>query len=184
MICTNDDSIAKKIRAFINHGEMSGYNCGLNLRMTEYTAAMAISQLMRVESLVQGRIHQAESFIRAVKDFKWVKPPVTRLNCTHSYYLVPFQIVADQTELFRDRDLLVDALCAEGLPMVKGYVQPLNRLLAFQNSSGQSSVADRLHDQTLFYFSNCEWTLDASQLDAVTDVFAKVGRAIVRGDLQ
>ena len=42
-ICvTDDDGLADRLRGCINHGELSGMDIGLNLRMTEVTAAIAI----------------------------------------------------------------------------------------------------------------------------------------------
>ncbi len=182
VICTNDNGLAKKLRGFVNHGELKGGSCGLNLRMTEYTAAMAISQLMRGDGLVASRVTQAQSLIAAASPFKWLKGPVTRANCTHSFYVVPFQY--QRLAGFPHRNNVVKAIAAEGLPLVAGYGPPINRLNCFQNSVGKSTVADRLHDENLLYFSNCEWSLDASHTHHLVNVFDKIERAIAKGDFQ
>src|SRR5262252_8627240 len=61
-ICvTNDDDLALRIRRFINHGELDGADkVGLNLRMTEVAAAIALTQLRRANELISSRIEQAE----------------------------------------------------------------------------------------------------------------------------
>jgi len=55
-VCTtNSSDLDVKLRAAMNHGEMRGSIVGLNLRMTEVTAAMALAQLKKANGIVESR---------------------------------------------------------------------------------------------------------------------------------
>lgn len=161
VVTTDDDTLADKLRAFINHGEMRAENVGLNLRMTEYTAAMAISQLSRVEEIVDGRVSQAEAVIEAM-DAEYLTSPVTREGCTHVYYNTAFKY--DAKKLGLPREKFVAVMAAEGIPLVAGYVTPLYRLKAFEKYTRSCPVAEELHDKTMVYWSNCEWSPSKEQI--------------------
>ncbi len=53
---TNDDELAVRMRAFINHGENSNGRLGLNLRMPELCASVALTQLRKAEGLLHDPI--------------------------------------------------------------------------------------------------------------------------------
>lgn len=55
MVCTNDDSIAKKVRHLKNHCMVKPYehdNIGWNFRMTNLQAALGLAQLERIDELI------------------------------------------------------------------------------------------------------------------------------------
>lgn len=163
VVVTNERHLADKVRAIINHGEMASQEPGLNLRMTEYTAAIALSQLGRIEELVQGRVDQATKLQMALEPFSWIKPQKVREGCTHVYYVWPFKY--DEADLGLPRSAMVKALAAEGFPLVEGYVDPLYRLRWFQSSLREPCpVAEQMHDKDLVYFENCGWSPTDEQI--------------------
>ncbi len=84
---TNNAELAKKMREAMNHGEMRGGILGLNLRMTEVTAAMAYEQLQKAEHIIESRIDFAEAVsYHAKKKGLPITPPVRRDGCDHVYY--------------------------------------------------------------------------------------------------
>ena len=181
IVCTNDNDLALRLRGFVNHGELyKGGEIGLNLRMTEINAAIAIAQLNKVEQIVADRVAQAEKLINALKHIDWITPPVTREGCTHVYYVVPFKYEKVNGV---HRDKVVEALNKEGVPLVAGYVTPLNRLNAFK-SYMDYSVADKMHDHELFYFSNCEWSPTDREIVLIAEAFDKVDKALQSGELK
>jgi dTDP-4-amino-4,6-dideoxygalactose transaminase len=178
VICTQDDGLAKEMRGFINHGELSGGKVGLNLRATEITAAIGISQLARSTELIGKRVDQAEKLIAKIAKIaktNWLTPPVVRDGCTHVYYMVPFRYV--RSEGMPHRNVVVDALVAEGVPLVKGYVTPLNRMKQFVNEIPPEDVSSRMHYDEMICFSNCEWSPTDTQIDLIGEAFAKVSNA-------
>src|SRR6202043_3689849 len=113
------NTLARKLREAMNHGEMRGGILGLNLRMTEVTAAMARVQLKKAPEIMKSRKHLAERLSYEVLQqdipIKW---PSRRENCVHSFYcwagLLKEEPKGDIPAPFR-----------------RGYLHPLYRLPAF-----------------------------------------------------
>jgi dTDP-4-amino-4,6-dideoxygalactose transaminase len=174
ILVTNDDTLASRLRGFINHGELQAITdgqVGLNLRMTEVTAAIALAQLERADEIIGGRVEQAEAIIKAIGNIPGIKPPYVRSECKHVYYTIPFLIENKRAEF-------VKALAAEGVPLVEGYVAPLYRLPALSKYARKCPVAEDLHDRRLFYFSNCEWSPTKDQIRQIGNAFQKVAEGI------
>lgn len=171
IIVTNDDALADKMRDFINHGEVNGGPIGLNLRMTEATAAIAKKQLRYGPEIIRGRIEQAEAIIAAIGDIPGLRPPVVREGCRHVYYTIPFLIDGGRPQFCA-------ALKAQGVPIVEGYVEPLYNLPAFNRFWRHCPVADSLHGQRLFYIENCRWDFSPGQVKEIGDAFKRAAEEI------
>ena len=164
-VCTtDDDELAARMRAFINHGEHVSDRIGLNLRMPEVCAAIARVQLRRGKEIIGGRVEQAEAIIAAIGDIPGLRPPVVREGCTHVYYAIPFLVEKNRAEFCA-------ALRAEGVPIVEGYVDPLYRMPAFSQFARPCPVAEDLHDRRLLYIENCAWDLTPEQIKQVGEAF-------------
>lgn len=186
VVVTDDDEIADDIRKLINHGEMFGGPRGLNLRMPEVCAAVAVAQFDRVEEIVQERIDQAMNIKIAIFTETWVHGPAQRLNTKNVYYMLPMLYEPHRWPIpdkGSHRDFVVDALMAEGVPLVKGYVEPINQLWTFRKEASEMPKASELHNHTLFQFSNCEWSPTREQIVQFGDAFKKVGDALRDGSL-
>lgn len=171
-ICTtDDDDLAAAMRRFINHGENEGGRVGLNLRMPEVCAAIALVQLERGRDIVGRRVEQAEAIIAAIGDIPGLLPPVVRDGCTHVYYTVPFLVEKSRLEFCA-------ALRAEGVPIIEGYVPPLYRMPAFCEFARPCPVAEDLHDRRLFYFENCAWDPTTEQIRQIGDAFQRAAEVL------
>tara|TARA_R110000868_G_scaffold5117_3_gene31631 strand:- start:933 stop:2105 length:1173 start_codon:yes stop_codon:yes gene_type:complete len=177
VVVTRDADLAHAVRNFINHGEMAGDRVGLNLRMTEYTAAIACSQLGKIDELVGVRAEQAKK-IRVALDgvAPWLKMTKVRRGCRHVYYMLPFLLELPEGV---SREAVLTALKAEGFPVEGGYVKPLYHLPAFAQT-GICSVAEELHTKTLMTFSNCEWSPTNDQIQQFAEAVYKVDKLLVR----
>jgi perosamine synthetase len=183
MVVTDDDALAEKIRAFINHGENVGDAIGLNLRMPEVCAAIGLAQLRAGKILVARRVDQAEAILRAIGPIRGIRQPVLRYGCTHVYYTIPFLMnfragTADSDVNVinfqrRNRELFCATLREEGIPIVEGYVEPLYRLPPFKPYARHCPVAEDLQDQRLFYFENCAWDLTPAEIKKVGEAFRR-----------
>lgn len=167
MIVTDDDELAMKLRNFINHGEVVGDQIGLNLRMPELCAAVAMAQLRRGRGIIAERVEQAEAILDAIGVIPFLRPPVVRADCTHVYYTIPFVIENSWRWAF------CHSLQNEGIPIVQGYVPPLYRLPAFERFATSCPVAEDLHDRGLFYIENCAWTFAREQIKQIGDGFKR-----------
>jgi len=172
VIVTDDDDLAARMRAFINHGEHAGPEIGLNLRMPEVCAAIALVQLRRGESIIQGRIDQATAILAAIGDIPGIVPPVTRPRCRHVYYTIPFLIEDRRAEFCA-------ALRAAGVPIVEGYVPPLYRMPAFARFALPCPVAEDLHDRRLLYFENCAHDVTMAQAEQIGAAFRKAAEKVL-----
>lgn len=176
MIVTDDDALADKMRAFINHGEVGGGAIGLNLRMTEVCAAIALVQLGRAKEIIASRIEQAEAILAAIGDIPGLRPPVVREGCQHVYYTIPF-LLKENAKL--DRLFFCSALAAQGVPTVTGYVPPLYRLPAFSAYARPCPVAEDLHDRRLFYIENCRYSFTPEQIKGIGEAFKRAAEKVL-----
>src|SRR5882762_3946647 len=127
IVVTDDDALAYAVRNFINHGELAGDAPGLNLRMTEVTAAIAQRQLMKGPEIVEGRVELALQLNDCINGLPYLRKPVVIERCRHVYYAWPI-LVDDTPEKVMAFRL---AMNAEGVPL-RAYSMPLYRLPAFR----------------------------------------------------
>lgn len=132
VIVTDDSALAERLQLIRNHGEVvvkdKGVEnivnmVGFNYRMTEIEAAIGVEQLARLPRLLKARVEAAEYLTAHLKPLPGIRTPVTRNGVHHGYYR--YAIRFDEKQLGVSRDRFVDALNAEGIPMVKGYTEPL-----------------------------------------------------------
>lgn len=132
VVVTNDDNLADRLALIRNHGEVVVKDkgtedivnlVGFNYRMTEIEAAIGIEQLKKLPSLHPPRVRCADFLTERLKNFPGLKTPVVREGVVHGYYRYALRFDEKVVGVCRDR--FVDALNAEGIPMVKGYTEPL-----------------------------------------------------------
>jgi dTDP-4-amino-4,6-dideoxygalactose transaminase len=189
IVVTDDDDLAARMRAFINHGEHVSDRIGLNLRMPEVCAAIAMVQLRRGEQIVQSRIDQATAILAAIGNIPGLRMPIVRKGCRHVYYTIPFLL--DMRTGTADSDVnaiylqanrrakFCAALRAEGVPIIEGYVPPLYQMPAFAKFARPCPVAEDLHDRRLFYFENCAHDVTLAQAEEIGDAFRKAAEQVL-----
>ena len=139
-ICTtNDPTLAQRMQMIRNHAEavveQANVNdlvnmIGFNLRMTELSAAVGISQMNNLEHHVSERTNFAQKLSNSLETLAGIEVPKVRADCTHSFY--NWVAKYDASALGIPRKLFVRALKAEGVPCFEGYVKPLYLLPTFQ----------------------------------------------------
>ena len=128
-IIGNDDEVMDKVMSYHNCGRpygsvkrTSGYPIiGTNRRMTEYQAAVGLSQIKRLEKDTQRRNENAEYLTSRIKDIPGIVPHKLYDGVTRAaYHLYPFRY---KKEYFNNapRDKFLAALRAEGVPCSGGY---------------------------------------------------------------
>jgi len=132
VVVTDDPGFADRLALIRNHGEVvvkdKGVDdivnlIGFNYRMTEIEAAIGIEQLKKLPSLHAPRVKCADFLTAHLKDMPGLKTPVVKPGVVHGYYRYALRF--DEGVVGVPRDRFVDALNAEGIPMVKGYTEPL-----------------------------------------------------------
>ena len=136
---TSDEELARRMRAIRNHGEnVVGLNgsddltnmVGLNLRMTELSAAVARAQLSRIDDSVEKRAQMGRMLNELVGVLPGIRVPRPREDSTHVYYI--WALDFDESVVGVSRSAFGKALAAEGVPHFMGYVKPLYTLRTFQ----------------------------------------------------
>jgi perosamine synthetase len=199
MCVTNDDDLATRLRLIRNHGE----NCtdmldggaitnmvGMNLRMTEMSAAVGRVQLAAADAHVEARESIANRLTEGLQGLEGLSPPVTRDGCRHNFYVWMMKI--DEAKLGLSRALFSEALSAEGFPHATGYVAPLYRLPMFRKriALGRDGwpftlserryddlhcpVTEDMHNRRALLFEPCAYDLDDADVDRLIAAVRKV----------
>lgn len=134
MITTHDPKLAQKMRVFRNHGittdhrqraEQGGFfyemvDLGYNYRLTDFQAALGISQLKKLAGWVEKRQAIAQMYDAAFAQIKGVAPLAVRSGVSHAYHLYMVQL--ELKILTADRAAIFQALRAEGIGVNVHYI--------------------------------------------------------------
>jgi perosamine synthetase len=134
MITTDDAEMAQKMRVFRNHGittdhrqraEQGGFfyemvDLGFNYRLTDFQAALGISQLRKLPGWVTRRQEIARQYDRAFAEMDGVVPLTVREDVEHGYHL--YMVQFELEKLQADRAEIFSALRAEGIGVNVHYI--------------------------------------------------------------
>lgn len=199
MCVTDDDDLATRLKLIRNHGE----NCtdmlgsgpianmvGMNLRMTEMSAAVGRVQLANADAHVEARERIAKRLTDGLRGLEGLTPPVTRDGCRHNFYV--WMMKVDENALGLSRALFSEALSAEGFPHATGYVAPLYRLPMFREriAIGRDGwpftltdrtyddlhcpVTEDMHNRRALLFEPCAYDLSDADIDKMIAAVRKV----------
>lgn len=203
ILVTNDDNYAERLQLIRNHAEaviqsddpeklnnMLGYN----FRMGEIEAAIASVQLNKLKPRIESRQQAAEQLTKGLSDLKGLTPPMVADNCSHVYYVYGFKLDIDTLGI--SRELLLDALRAEGVPGLLAGYQNLHLLPMFRQKIAYGSkgfpwnsphtdstieykpglcpVAEELHEKSFFGLNWCMHEYTSSDVEKIIAAFKKV----------
>jgi len=127
LIVTDDDAAAAQMRALRNQGRAPGDTwlshtfLGYNYRMDELSAALGVSQLARLEELLQKRQRVADWYARGLQGIAGIEAPQLVPSTTRVSWFVYVVRVAPGI----DRQALADRLAERGIP-VRPYFLPIH----------------------------------------------------------
>ncbi|NMB67695.1 MAG: DegT/DnrJ/EryC1/StrS family aminotransferase [Chloroflexi bacterium] len=127
LIVTDDDAAAAQMRALRNQGRAPGDTwlshtfLGYNYRMDELSAALGVSQLARLEELLQKRQRVADWYARGLQGIAGVEAPQLVPSTTRVSWFVYVIRIAPGI----DRQALADRLAERGIP-VRPYFLPIH----------------------------------------------------------
>jgi dTDP-4-amino-4,6-dideoxygalactose transaminase len=131
-LLTNNEALIRSARSFHNNGRGFGdssfsyIGTGLNLRMTEFQAALLAEQLTRLDEQSRTRESNAKYLSGLLDSIGGVTPAKQYDGCTrNAYHLYMFRYDAAAFDGL-PRDKFLKAMKAEGIPCSGGY-QPLHR---------------------------------------------------------
>lgn len=131
VVLTDSQTLAEKMSLFRNHGEVIvdsldmsdiANTAGLNLRMTEMEAAVALEQFKKLPILNKQRQELAECLDQSISDIPFLEAPLVRETNGHVYYMYALKFDAEKAGF--SRDAFVAAMLAEGFFVRGGYLRP------------------------------------------------------------
>ena len=196
---TDDDGLAQRLQMLRNHGENMTEAweldditnmVGMNLRMTELSAAIGLCQLDRLDEHVDRRERLARTLSDGTRDLEGWTVPAVREGCRHNYY--EWVVRYDAETMGVSRELFSKALAAEGFPHFTAYLAPLYRLPLFQERKaigpdgfpftltertypdGLCPVTERLHEREAILFEPCAFDVDEATAEKLVAAVRKV----------
>lgn len=172
MILVSDPELAMRCRLIMNHAEsvvndhkednffIKTYKdlLGLNLRMTEFQAAIAREQLKKLNSNINTRIHNVNFLNKMLSEIPVIKLAQIREHCKHSYYVSAYLWDEDSAGIHRDE--FIEAVSAElmpregrdgeGVQIGCGYIRPINLMPWNKNKVDHLPVVEDLWKNRLF----------------------------------
>jgi dTDP-4-amino-4,6-dideoxygalactose transaminase len=109
---------------------------GTNGRMTEMQAAVGRSQLKKLEAWVRQRRSNAEVLIDALRDEPALRVNAPPPECEHAYYKFYTHLRPERLARGWDRNRVVGAIAAEGVPCLHGGCTEIYREVAFRDIAG------------------------------------------------
>ena len=134
IVTTNDPGLARRMREFRQHGisldrpPADGVNgwfyeqmeLGFNYRLTDFQAALGISQLERLPAFIARRRAIARCYDAAFAGLVGAKPLAVREDIEQAYHLYVLRL--DRERLAADRATIFRALRAEGIGVQVHYI--------------------------------------------------------------
>jgi dTDP-4-amino-4,6-dideoxygalactose transaminase len=142
LVCTNDATLGRMIRAARNYGDAGDYDpalLGLNARMTEFNAALALAGLALVERKVQRHNEIAEQYTNLLSGLPNIQFQHVDKNDRSAYK--DFSILVSEAECGTSRDEIREALLQEGIPTKRYFYPPLHRQRLFSTKASKNCPA-------------------------------------------
>lgn len=128
---TNNDDLAKRLGAIVNHGMYKRYyhdEIGVNSRLDSIQAAVLRIKLPHLDEYCAARQHAAEYYNNAFANIEQLETPVTDKKSTHVFH----QYTLKTNGI--DRNELIEFLKGKGIPAMIYYPVPLHQQKAYVRS--------------------------------------------------
>lgn len=132
LVTTNDAVLARRLRAARNYGDTGTYDpelLGLNARMSEFHAALALAGLPLLDMKVARHNRIAETYTELLRSMPGVSFQHVQPEDTSTYK--DFSILIDRGVSRLTRDTLADVLLGENVETKKYFFPPLHRQKLF-----------------------------------------------------
>ena len=137
LVATNDDDLAARLRLgrdYANPGDYDSRFVGLNARMSEFHAALALESLAMIDRTLERRRELALRYVSGLCDVPGIQMQVVPLDDVSTYK--DLTIAIDAAEFGIGRNQLVAVLAAEGIDTRNYFDPPVHRQQAYR--SGES----------------------------------------------
>ena len=175
MVVTSDPELADKCEELRKNGASSRYHhtsIGWNFKMPDPNAALGLSQLKRIESIIATKNKIAKYYQVSLEKIDEIQPPIVKEYNRHTFML--YSIL---TKDLKQREEIKDALADKGIesrinfPSV--HLQPIyKQMFGFQ--SGSFPISENLSERILglpIFFSMKE-----EQQDQIVNVIREIAK--------
>lgn len=168
-ITTNDPEIYARLLQSRNHGivkEVSRFkdykpeahgpwyheiqSLGFNYRMTDFQAALGISQLKKIDGFIARRREIVQSYNKAFEDLEWMTVPFEKPELHSAFHLYVVKI--DFRKIRKSRIQVMEELKGEGVGTQVHYI-PLHLQIYYRENfdfkEGDFPVAEQFYNQCL-----------------------------------
>ncbi|MBM3897487.1 MAG: DegT/DnrJ/EryC1/StrS family aminotransferase [Thaumarchaeota archaeon] len=135
-IATNDDEVYDRLLMVRNHGMVKGYDSkvmGANLRMPEIEAAIAKTQLSKLDGFLEARRRNAKALAELLENGQGYELPEEEDGLLSNWYLYTVAVS-------KSRDAVIDALHERGVGAAVYYKTPINKTPLY-SKLGYANVA-------------------------------------------
>ena len=179
IIATDDGALAERCRIGLDYGNPGDYDCrfvGLNARMSEIHAAIALASLSGLEERLERRNALARRYVDALRLIPGVDFPAVAEGDRSTYK--DFTILIDPDAFGIDAVTLAGALAEEGIDTRRYYAPPVHMQRAYRfmrastNGSLQVTETAAMRVLTLPLWSD----MSDEQIDRVSDAVGRIQR--------
>jgi sugar O-acyltransferase (sialic acid O-acetyltransferase NeuD family) len=130
---SNNKEFMQKMHLGRNYGASGDYDCqyiGLNGKMSEFHAAIALESFAMIEEMVARRNHLAELYKRRLNEIPGISFQYVPDDCVTT--VKDFAAIIDPKKFGMDRTELVALLAKENIFTKKYFYPPLHKMKAYQ----------------------------------------------------
>ena len=141
IIATRDSGLADAVRIGRGYGNPGNYDClfpGLNARMSELHAAVALSSLEHLDERIAHRNHLVQVFLRAAAGVPGLRTPVVADGDLSTYK--DLTLILDRSAFGLDGAQLGVALKADGIDTRRYYYPPIHQQKAYAGLAESRSL--------------------------------------------
>jgi len=184
MIATQDANLARKLRAARNYGDSGNYDpdlAGLNARMSEFHAALALRGLPGLDTRIARRNQIRLHYERRLTSIPGIR--FQRILTGNRSACKDFAVLVDEVAFGKSRDWLVETLEKENVQVRRYFWPPVHRQKLYRDIWDKQPlpVTDRISNSILNLpiYS----TLSTEQIDKVCDAVLRSYEFANKSDL-
>ncbi len=144
-ITTNDQNLAKMLKALRNYGSEKKYEnlyIGLNSRLDEIQASILLVKLKNLCDITQKRDKIAQTYLNEIKNPKITLPKIASYNINHTWHLFVIRS--------KDRDRLKEYLRLHDIQTQIHYPIPPHKQIALKNYQNlHLPITELIHNEVL-----------------------------------
>jgi dTDP-4-amino-4,6-dideoxygalactose transaminase len=183
LISTNDDALAERCRIGRDYGNPGDYNCrfvGLNARMSEFHAAVALASLEGIDERIERRNGYAARYREELSRMPGIDFPEVPSGDVSTHK--DFTILVDPVLFGVDAESLGRALAAVGIDTRRYYAPPVHGMQAYRRLGGSNGDLVATEEAAARVLSLPLWSeMEKAEQSRVIDAIARI-RRFARGN--